>query len=227
VNRDLVDEIISNLEAQEKAFYRAKATVPSAQSVLFDVDEAGKVYVKELLPVIKDTVDAGASRVLAEIGGDVWDIGRPEVVRWLESKELQISTLPKTMHGELRDIIQQGVEDGVSAGEIAQRIQDVRPDYEIYKAERTARTETQGANNYGAVECYGQNGATLKEWITAEDDNVRDGTKGEFDHTAAHGEMVGLQDAFEATGEALEFPGDPNGSAGNIIQCRCAVVSGD
>ena len=77
------------------------------------------------------------------------------------------------------------------------------------------------------MECYDQNGATLKEWVTALDDKVRDGSSSEFDHTAAHGEAVELKAAFEATGESLEFPGDPGGSAGNIINCRCALVSGD
>lgn len=227
VNADLVDEVIRKLEAQDKMFRRTKATVPHVNAVLFDVDEAGNVYATTAMPFIESTIDAGASRVLAELGSEVWDIGRPEVVRWLESKELQVRTLPQTMHEELRGIVQQGVNDGVSAGEIAQRIQDVKPGYETFKAERVARTETIGANNYGALECYGQNGATLKEWVTALDDKVRDGTTGEFDHTAAHGEAVELKAEFEATGEGLAFPGDPSGSAGNIINCRCAVVSGD
>jgi len=226
-NAALVDEVIAKLEAQERSFRQAKATVPSVMAVLFDVDEAGNVYSKTIMPYIESTIEAGASRVLAELNSEVWDVQRPEVVAWLKDKELQVRTLPKTMHEELRGIVQQGVKDGVSAGEIAQRIQDAKPGYETFKAERVARTETIGANNYGALECYGQNGATLKEWVTALDDKVRDGTTGEFDHTAAHGEAVELKAAFEATGESLAFPGDPMGSAGNIINCRCALVSGD
>ena len=227
VNGNLVDEVIRNLEAQEKLFGRRKATVPSVNAVLFDVDEAGNVYATAMMPYLEDTMEAGAFRALAELGSEVWDVQRPEVVAWLEDKALKVKTLPETMYKELRGIVQQGVKDGVSAGEIAQRIQDVKPSYETYKAERVARTETIGANNYGALECYGQNGGTRKEWVTAMDDKVRDGTTGEFDHTAAHGEVVDLKADFEETGEPLGFPGDPSGSPGNIICCRCAVVSGD
>lgn len=222
-----VDEVIANLRGWDKAYGRSKATVPTVESVLFDLDEAGQVFAAGLMPLITDTVDAGARRVLAELSAGVWDIGRPEVVRWLEGKTMKVKTLPQTMHEQLRAIVQGGINDGVGAGEIAQRIQDVKPQYRTWMSERTARTETVGANNFGALDCYKQSGATQKEWITSLDDKVRDGTTGEFDHTAAHGETVPVADAFEATGEPLEAPGDPSGSPGNIINCRCTLVAAD
>jgi hypothetical protein len=29
---------------------------------------------------------------------------------------------------------------------------------------------------------------------------------------------------FEVDGESLDRPGDPSGSAGNIINCRCGII---
>jgi hypothetical protein len=32
-----------------------------------------------------------------------------------------------------------------------------------------------------------------------------------------------MDQAFEVGGEMLMYPGDPAGSAGNVINCRCAI----
>ncbi len=56
-----------------------------------------------------------------------------------------------------------------------------------------------------------------KEWISMRDSKVRD------DHAAADGQIVGLNDFFLVGSEKLEFPGDPNGSIENTINCRCII----
>lgn len=44
------------------------------------------------------------------------------------------------------------------------------------------------------------------------------------EHLAAHGQIVSANDPFVVGGEALMFPRDPEGSAGNIINCGCMSV---
>ena len=34
---------------------------------------------------------------------------------------------------------------------------------------------------------------------------------------------IALDAAFIVDGEALQYPGDPNGSSGNVINCLCAT----
>jgi uncharacterized protein with gpF-like domain len=81
-----------------------------------------------------------------------------------------------------------------------------------------ARTETHGAANYGADGAARATGLKLrKEWIAAEDERTRP------DHNEANGQIVDMDQAFDVGGEALMYPGDPAGSAGNIINCRCGV----
>jgi hypothetical protein len=36
--------------------------------------------------------------------------------------------------------------------------------------------------------------------------------------------IVGVDETFSVGGEDLEYPGDPNGSPENVIQCRCTVA---
>lgn len=82
-----------------------------------------------------------------------------------------------------------------------------------------ARTETHGAANFGANEAAKATGLKLqKEWVASNDERTRSA------HAAADGDIVEMDQPFTVGGEKLMFPGDPDGSAGNVINCRCAVA---
>lgn len=89
------------------------------------------------------------------------------------------------------------------------------------RAERIARTETCGAYNAGAIDAGFAEGQSVKVWMATGDDRTRD------DHLAAAGSCVPIADRFTVGGEALMMPGDPQGPAHQIINCRCTVVFAD
>ena len=64
-------------------------------------------------------------------------------------------------------------------------------------------------------------GGAYKRWVTMHDDRVREG------HALADGQEVPLGSPFVVDGEYLQYPGDPRGSAGNVVNCRCVVVGSD
>ncbi len=229
----LLEEVLEKLRAEAKSVF--KATVLTPEAILFDLNAAGKVYVRELTPHYERIIRSGASRAIAQIGaGSSWDMGRPEVARWLEAKALQIRTLPNTPYNEIRDILTGIIREGGTIGDMTAQLQALEPGYEWWKAERIARTETVGGNNFGALECYGQNNAPRKGWLTAMDERVRGPgavdaqgkpTPSEFDHSMPmEAGPVPLEEPFDVSGEPLMYPGDPSGSAGNIISCRCTTV---
>lgn len=57
-----------------------------------------------------------------------------------------------------------------------------------------------------------------KKWVTQHDGRVR------HMHADADGQVVNLNERFIVGGEYLDYPGDPNGSAGNVVNCRCFVI---
>ena len=57
-----------------------------------------------------------------------------------------------------------------------------------------------------------------KNWVSILDSKTRDG------HVGADGQSVGVDDSFTVNGEALKYPRDPNGTAGNTIRCRCVAI---
>lgn len=90
-----------------------------------------------------------------------------------------------------------------------------------------ARTETASAINsasYSTMRAAAESGIPVRaEWNSVLDDHTR--ADNQFDHASANGLTIDpATERFIVSGEALRFPGDSeNGSAGNIINCRCAM----
>lgn len=93
------------------------------------------------------------------------------------------------------------------------------------RGDTIARTEAIAAANAAGQEAMEQvideglaeRGAVQKQW-----DSTRDGRAREA-HWAANGSRVNIDLPFNIGGEMLMHPGDSNGSAGNVINCRCFV----
>jgi uncharacterized protein with gpF-like domain len=87
------------------------------------------------------------------------------------------------------------------------------------RANLIARTETHNAANSAAHEAIRSTGLpVLKEWVTALDGRERP------EHANVSAVPIPLNSPFQVGGEELMYPGDPSGSAENVINCRCAVA---
>ena len=100
-----------------------------------------------------------------------------------------------------------------------------------YQAERIIRTESVAAANYATGESAKQmfnEQDLMKEWITAEDGRVRRIPRDQASHRAMNGVTIPAADKFDVPTkdgiDRLMFPGDPNGSPSNVINCRCTVA---
>lgn len=100
-----------------------------------------------------------------------------------------------------------------------------------YQAERIIRTESVAAANFATGESAKQmfnEQDLMKEWITAEDGRVRRIPRDQASHRAMNGVTIPAADKFDVPTkdgiDRLMFPGDPNGSPSNVINCRCTVA---
>lgn len=114
--------------------------------------------------------------------------------------------------------------EGFAAGEgidpLRRRITSV-VDVTKAKAEALARTEVISASNAGAVaqvDAMGDDAPPFKQWMATNDLRTRP------THRRADGQVVPRGTSFEVGASSLEFPGDPGGPAGEVINCRCTVV---
>ena len=93
--------------------------------------------------------------------------------------------------------------------------------YSKSQAERLIRTESTNAANYAtlqsATDMFGQDNLQ-KEWMTSVDGRERPA------HRGADGQIVDFKERFLVGGEQLFNPGDPAGSARNVVNCRCSTA---
>jgi hypothetical protein len=140
--------------------------------------------------------------------------------RWVATKVTQIN---RTTENQIRRIIRSGIDEGLSVSKIGSNIRTMAAPMSALRANIIARTETHTAANFGAQQAAELTGLKMmREWVSAQDDRTRDTS--EADHVDADGQTVGMKEPFTVSGEKLMFPGDPSGSAANVINCRCAVV---
>lgn len=135
-----------------------------------------------------------------------------------EMMRQRITKVADTTRLQIVSAVARGFDDGLGQTGVAGYIRDLIPTMSGYRAGMIARTEVHGAANYGSVSAAAETGLRLrKEWISAEDERTRES------HAAANGQIVAQDDAFDVGGEALMYPGDPGGSAAEVINCRCTT----
>lgn len=97
------------------------------------------------------------------------------------------------------------------------------------RAELIVRTESTKAANAGKMLGAADMGiAVEKQWISATDIRTRRIPRNQYDHLHMNGKRVPYDAGFVVpstrTIDLMQYPGDPQGAAGNVINCRCTVV---
>lgn len=143
---------------------------------------------------------------------------------WITREALRKSAMiASTDVDDVRNAIQDGLDDGIGTAEIARNIREVSS-LTAFRAATVARTETHAAATFGSVESVRQAeqslGVTmLKAWLPTIDDRTRD------DHRAmANVGAVPLNEKFNVGGVLMDRPGDPSAPAEQVINCRCALI---
>jgi len=133
----------------------------------------------------------------------------------------RIEDLDNTTKAQLQAIVRRGIAEGETLNAIRDRIRATTPIISGVRAATIARTETHSAAQFGHLQAAVATDLPLvKEWISAQDDRTREDP---FDHLGSDGQTVGIALPFDISGDRLMQPGDPNGSPGNVINCRCGA----
>lgn len=189
----------------------------------FDVEQWTETFTQALMPIMQEIVEDAGAQVfddLKVIG--VFDIENPLISQWLEQAVLQFAgDVNATTIEALRDVLQTGIDNGLSIDELAEQIKSVFAEANDVRATTIARTEATRATNAGGLEAARQSGVVSgKVWLSALDPRTRDS------HLAAHGQQRGLEEPFDLGGVALQFPGDRSMSppASETVNCRCTLT---
>lgn len=123
------------------------------------------------------------------------------------------------IYNELRREFAVGLLKGESIPKLAKRVQKSL-NSSMNRAILIARTENTRVQNQSREEVFKnatEKGIKLKkQWISAGDKRVR------ASHQRLNGEIVNMNESFSNN---CEYPGDPNGGASEVCNCRCTFVA--
>ena len=125
----------------------------------------------------------------------------------------RITRINDTTKDKINSIIESWIEEGKTLTEIKDLIKEQRNVMKS-RAQMIAQTETTSAMNSGSMKYYELSGVEKKEWLSVQDEFVRD-------QHQIDGEVVKAGSKFS---NGLMFPGDPSGTPDNIINCRCTLL---
>jgi 2'-5' RNA ligase len=178
------------------------------------VPALSEAYLESATVLAKEFADAGRPV-------DVVSLEAPAAADFLDAATNRLVAVSDTLWEVARRELADGVRAGEGIEELATRLQQAGAFGEA-RARTIARTEVVAAANASSLAQALRLGdpSMTKTWEDADDDRVRPA------HAIADGQTVPVGEPFEVGGEALMYPGQPTGSAGNVINERCTQVYG-
>lgn len=189
-----------------------------------------------------DQVNVELMPIIGGILGDAWrrvtgarePAGDPWVANYLNESGNRLVRLPDEIYGLIVAEIERGIREQRDIPTITAAVNEILTatgsERWPNRARTVARTETLGAVNAGvfrAAELEAEqrgDPAPFKQWISTEDSRTRP------THVDADKQRTLLREPFRVGGAQLLFPGDPQGPAQEVINCRCSlfpIVLGD
>jgi len=145
-----------------------------------------------------------------------FDLLAPAMTEWIDTHGAEkVKGINETTRAALRETLAEGLREGESVPKLRDRVTEVFTRAKGPRSEAIARTETHNSMAYGTFETYRTAGVKKKEWLATRDARVRDS------HDALNGDKVEIGERFK---NGLMYPGDPNGPAREVINCRCTLL---
>lgn len=218
-------EAATTLVATSQTMAVTSAATPNWQippeGILFAITTLTQRATRRLSKLHRQIVTATAKPPLVR-AGIAWDITHPLSKALLEATGARTGErLGNTIRPVLQDTLAVAYAEGLSVDDAADLIRTKFVEAAPGQADMLARTDLNSLSNGGSVMAAQMVGVTTKEWLTAEDDKVRE------THADADGQQVPIDQPFDVGGEQLDYPGDPAGSDDEVCNCRCSVVYSD
>ncbi len=194
---------------------------PPPEGVLFDPDQTANK--------VTDAVAATQRRIFWSVAGAplaragiAWDVKNPFARHFLDGLGKRTGVmLGQAVQPVIQETVTDAYDRGLSVPDTAALISEKVLDAAPYQARMLARTDLNGLANGASVMAATLVGVQYKQWLTAEDDKVRE------THAEADGQTVPVDQPFDVGGESLDYPGDPAGSDDEVCNCRCTVIYTD
>ena len=191
-------------------------------SELRDVFGENELYLLRVTmePLISDALDDGvlsAEKTMGRRFGS--DAVRQGLLVSLGERVNKVKNISDNLYKDIQTTIGNGLVEGETIRQLQDRIKDLYgPDMADYRAKRIAATESAGAVSDATHISYQKSGIKTKAWLATNDGKTRPS------HMSAQNQgYIPIEQTFS---NGLRYPGDQNGSAKEVVNCRCALIGG-
>jgi hypothetical protein len=138
-----------------------------------------------------------------------------------------VTQITDTTRNFMNKVIQDGISQGLGEDEIVRNLRN--SEITDSRARLITRTETGRAMNTGAMLAAATSNFLMeKVWVSAQDNRTRRLPRDQYDHLHMNGKKVPFDGVFVVpsteTIDLMQYPSDAAGSAGNVCNCRCAIL---
>jgi HK97 family phage portal protein len=182
-------------------------------------------------PLFVQTAQAGFRHGRSQVGALTDAVIEGNAALFSRVAEARLHTsmpfVTETIRQRILETLLAGLHAGDASDAIRNRLDELSVVFAPGEAARIAG-ETGAVMNAASVEAYRQSGVIdEKRWLTSRDQFVRPaGRVGAFNHVAAEGQIVPVDQPFIVSGQQMMYPMDMSlgASVGNRANCRCAVA---
>lgn len=216
--------VLAKLE-QKRSVIGGQRSAAQGRALSDDIfDEAAEnVLLKGVLaPLAKMDLEFGGAQLWQEFGLGDFTLPPQKAIDYLNKRGTRWEEINGLTHTNLRETLADGLANGDSFDQLADRVRAVFNEAGDTRAETIALTETNTAVNAGRFEGLVESGIARKGWLSANLENSRPA------HQQAgrdYAEGIPVDEDFDIGGEKMKHPGDPNASAGNTINCKCHLIA--
>ena len=193
---------------------------PKAGLTAFFTTQIKPLWQKTLKQIWQDSIEEAEKEIRDIHSGIIKKDWQDYADQWLKDNAgTKIDGITNTDQEWLANTLQSGLNEGKSNDEIASDLTDDWDNMSDGRAGTIARTEMAGAYNYASNETAGDllpDGST-KVW------NVTSSNPRPW-HEEADQQEVPLDEPFLVMDEEMDYPGDPQGSAANVVNCLCQLT---
>lgn len=197
-------------------------TAPAGPEML-DIPKLAQQIRARTEPARQALIETTMTPALREAGLS-FDVTNPLTQKALASTGKHIQGISDTTRSNVMQVVKSAWENGLSIDHTAKMIALTMQADALARARTIARTELIGAINGGSLAATqlvssATGSAYEKSWLTAPG---APHPRHEL-YEGLDGQTVALDEKFDVGGSALSYPGDPDGDAGEVINCRCSM----
>lgn len=197
---------------------------PEEPAVLFSMAMENNILQRKVEPFTEKLIKDSGEEILQLANIDLsFNVDNPwvqeEITRiWNRSKKMNDATF-----AQIRDLLRQAYEEDWSLGQLENAIKDTYTGWATGSPGKQSRAMTIARTETNSVVSGGSNQAMIQAGLR----KVWFALPGARDSHAdlASREPIGSEEYWiTINGDMLRYPGDPNGSAKEVVNCRCATA---